>query len=89
MDETDRWLNSPQVIDILVIQMLRRIHDPKNKFIFSMCFLLNYSEKDVADCLSINETNVCRRIKSIRKRLENYKKGYDFNSSKEVIHFKS
>ena len=79
MDETDRFLTSPQVVDILVIQMIRRIHDPRNKFIFSMAFILNYTEDEIAECLHLNKTNICRRIKNIRERLEGFKQGYDFN----------
>lgn len=76
-DETDLFLNSPFIIDLLIIRMLKTIKNPVEKFIFCYVFLLGNKQKDAAEILNINESNVSRHIKKIKNTLQSFKKGYD------------
>jgi DNA-directed RNA polymerase specialized sigma subunit len=76
-DETDVFLNNPYILDLLVIRMLKTIKNPVEKFIFCYVFLLGNKQKDAAEILSINESNVSRHIKRIKITLKGFKKGYN------------
>jgi DNA-directed RNA polymerase specialized sigma subunit len=57
--------------------MLKTIKNPVEKFIFCYVFLLGNKQKDAAEILSINESNVSRHIKRIKITLKGFKKGYN------------
>lgn len=76
-DETDVFLNNPYILDLLVIRMLKTIKNPVEKFIFCYVFLLGNKQKDAAEILSVNESNVSRHIKRIKITLKGFKKGYN------------
>lgn len=76
-DETDVFLNNPYILDLLIIRMLKTIKNPVEKFIFCYVFLLGNKQKDAAEILSVNESNVSRHIKRIKITLKGFKKGYN------------
>lgn len=76
-NDYDLFAQSPFVLDLIVIRMLKTLDNPIEKFLFCYVFLLGNHQKDAAEILGIHETNVSRRLKNIRIKLSVYKKGYD------------
>ena len=65
----EMFANSPIFLNLTVIRMLKMIHNPTEKFIFCLVYLLEFKQKDAADCLNVNESNIAHHVKNIKKRL--------------------
>lgn len=79
-DEVERFISNPTLMDLLVVGMLKRLRNEKQKFIFTFCILDGRPQKVAAEILNIHETNVAREIRRIRECLVPYAKGYDIGA---------
>lgn len=82
MDENELFENNPVFLDMIVDRMLQSLNSLE-KFIFLYVFILGRSETSAGELLHIHKTNICRRVKTIRKKLIWYKSGY-VNTEKDI-----
>lgn len=79
-DEIDRFMSSPILMEWMVMGMLKRLRNEKQKFIFTFCILDGHPQKLAAEVLGVHETNVSREIRRIRSNLIPYAEGYSIGT---------
>lgn len=59
-----------KIINMLVVDLYRKLDDPVDKFILAFAFDLGYPKEDTARALDMSHVAVWKRIQKIRKLLE-------------------
>lgn len=62
-----------QFIDFLEDEMLMKLPNPTEKFLFVFLFKLGRKQVEASRILQVNETNISRHVLKIRKRLQEYR----------------
>ena len=70
--EADLFLRHPFFVDLIITRMLKVLKNPVEKFIFTYVLILGYKQKDAAEVLFVNETNISRHVKNITKKLKRF-----------------
>lgn len=58
-----------EIVMCTVINLYRKLPDPKDKFIVAWCYELGYQKQHVGPALGMSEVAVFKRIKKIKKIL--------------------
>lgn len=68
-------------LGIVKAHMLQKLPNPVEKFLFVYIIEQGNSQYQASIVLNVNETNISRHMKKIRKRLLEFKQGYECKDS--------
>lgn len=70
----DMTQEEAMLVEIVKQRMLQKLKSDRRKFIFVYCIELGHNQKEAAEVLGVNETNVSRHMKRMRILLSSFRK---------------